>query len=194
MIKLVKTLAAGSIAFAGAASAATISNVSGVVYEGGVSPEVGAPAADIVLGDFNTALGDPILEIVGDSEIYGGVAHRDTAAAKFMDGWTMDFGSAAYDLVFTWAKTSADFDGQLVVDGVSTALGGAGSINIGTYSGVTSFLVDPIFGVFTDNPDEVATWNLTAVNAAAPVPLPAGGALILTGLASFAAVRRRKKS
>lgn len=194
MMKLVQTLTASTFFIAGAASAATITNVSGIVHEGGVALETGAPTADIVLGDFNTATGDPILEIVGDTEIYGGVAHRDTTAQKYLDGWTMDFGPTTYELKFTWAKTSAEFDGQLVVNGVASALGDAGSINLGSYAGITSFLVDPVFGTVTDTPGEMATWNLTAVSATAPVPLPAGGALILTALAGFAALRRRQST
>ena len=185
-----KSIAAGLAALAltaGAASAATVENVSGVVHEGGVAPAAGSPAADIKLGDFNSSIDDPILEIVGDTSFYGGVAHL--TKTKYFDSWSMDFGAQSYAATFKWQKTSADFDGRLVVGGVQYDLGGAGSISLGTLSGLVTFNLDPLFGDFGPNPDEVATWDLQ-VNE---VPLPAGMVLMLTGIAGIAGVRKLKK-
>ena len=101
----------------------------------------------------------------------------------------MDFGAQSYAATFKWQKTSADFDGRLVVGGVQYDLGGAGSISLGTLSGLVTFNLDPLFGDFGPNPDEVATWDLQ-VNE---VPLPAGMVLMLTGIAGIAGVRKLKK-
>ena len=186
-----KTIAAGLAALAlgtGTAIAATVENVSGVVYEGGVAPASGAPPADITLGDFNSDIGDPTLIIVGDTAIYGGVAHR--TRTRYFDSWSMDFGTRSYAAEFSWQKTSANFDGRLVVNGLQYDLGGAGAISLGNLNGLVTFNLDPLFGRFGPNPDEVATWDLQV----SEVPLPAGMVLMLTGIAGFAGVRWMKKA
>jgi hypothetical protein len=53
---------------------------------------------------------------------------------------------------------------------------------------VVSFVVDPRAGIYAPSPDEVATWDLQLT----AVPLPAGGWLLLSGLAGLCALRRRK--
>lgn len=169
-------------------SAATLNNISGVVYEGGVAPAKTAPPADIKIGDFNSNVSDPTLQIVGDTSIYGGVAHR--TSTKYFDNWTMDFGTNTYAGVFNWQNTSANFDGRLIVGGVEYLLGSSGSISIGTVSGLVTFVLDPIYGNFGPNPDEVATWDLQMTS----VPLPAGIWLLLSGIAGFGAIRRAQKT
>lgn len=197
-MKLLTSIAAGVIALASAASATTIMNVSGTVVEGGVpvSGVLGAPASpDFSLGDFNTTATDPTLEIVGDTTIFGAVAHRITNR-EYVDAWAMDFGSMTYEALFSWVVTSSDFDGQVTADGTQVlSLDNTGGLNesLGTFTGLVEFNVDPIFGQLTGNPDEVAQWRLELVKVA-PVPLPAGGALMLAGLAGFAAMKRRTKS
>ncbi|MEO0388614.1 MAG: VPLPA-CTERM sorting domain-containing protein [Pseudomonadota bacterium] len=160
--------------------------VSGIVHEGGVPLDSSVPAADIVLGDFNQDASDPTLEVVGDVSIYGAVAHRTTTL--FNDSWTMDFGTESYDATFNWYGTTDEFDGQILVDGVSTELDYDGTLDLGTLTGVVTFAIDPIFGMF--DPVERAQWNIHFTQTAA-IPLPAGGVLLLTGLMAFAVARRR---
>lgn len=175
------------------ASAATFDNVKGVVIEGGVAPAPSAPPPGLEIGDFNSAPGNPLLNVIGDTQIYGGVAHR--FPGEYTDAWAMDFGTNVYELVFNWVKTSTDFDGQIVVNGVSTELSDSGSINLGRYTGLVTFDVDPIYGLFSPTRSnlrshEVATWDLQV----AAVPLPAGLVLMLSGLAGFGVMRRRQAS
>lgn len=197
-MKLFATVAAAAIAAAGAASAVTVNSVAGSVVEGGVpvSGVLGAPATpDFSLGDFNSTANDPTLEIVGDTTIYGAVAHRITGS-RYVDAFAADFGSMSYEAIFSWVVTSADFDGQVTADGTQVlALDNAGDLDVslGTFTGLVEFNVDPIYGVLPASPDEVAQWRLELVKVA-PVPLPAGGALMLAGLAGFAALKRRKKA
>lgn len=170
-------------ALAGPATAATISNVQGVVREGN-SHAAGTPAADIQVNDFNGALGDPLLELIGDTTIYGYVLHQ--GATTFTDAWAIDFGTGYYDTVFNWNKNSTNFDGELTVNGVIYTLGASGSIALGNLTGVVSFLLDPIAGSFA--PNESTFYSLEM----SEVPLPAGAVLLLSGLAGLAVARRRK--
>lgn len=189
---LALTVAAAG-AFGGtAASAATFNNVSGLVCEGGVSPagSSGCPGG-LNIGDFNSNVADPTLNVVGDTHIYGGVAHR--LQNQYQDNWTMNFGSMSYAGTFNWQAVSANFDGSLTVNGTVydfTTPPASGSFGIGTLTGVVTFVLDATDGVFPNNPDEVATWDLEL----SKVPLPAAGWMLFAGLGGLAALRRRKKS
>ncbi|MDW3221769.1 MAG: VPLPA-CTERM sorting domain-containing protein [Paracoccaceae bacterium] len=180
-------------AIASPSSAATFNNVKGVVIEGGVAPAASAPPPGLKIGDFNSAPGNPLLNVVGDTQIYGGVAHR--FPGEYTDAWAMDFGTNVYDIVFNWVKKSRDFDGQILVNGVSTELSESGSLSLGRYTGLVTFDVDPIYGLFSPTRSngrshEVATWDLQV----STVPLPAGVVLMLSVLAGFGIMRRRKAS
>lgn len=183
-----KILAAAScIALFGA-----VGNAATVIYEGGgpgVKP--GSPAADQVLGDFGTSTGSPVLMITGDTSLYGGIAH--TSASNFKDGWTMDFGTSLYDVVFNYEATTQSngsglFNGTLTVGGgTPIVLSGAGTVNLGVLTGAVTFLIDATAG---GEPREQAFWDVQATQ----VPLPAGALLMLTGLGGIALVRRRKNA
>ena len=179
-----------AIFMSGAASAAVISNVSGIVCE--YDGQGACPSGSIQPDDFDGAASDPTLQLVGDTTILGFVAHR--SVSNFIDAWTIDFGSAIYSGAFSWRAKTADVDGVLIVGGVevysfSTAGGSSvGSTAIGPLTGVVTFVVDPIAGKFGPNPDEEMWWKLELTQ----VPLPAGGWLILTGLGGLALARRTR--
>lgn len=178
-------------------AAATFNNVSGVVIEGGAPIARNAPRTGLVIGDFDPNLGAPLLNVVGNTSIFGGVNHR--FAGSFTDPWSIDFGTGVYNAVFNWSKTSRNFDGQFLLNGVSILLGTGGSLNLGNLTGLNTFEVDPTFGIFTpsrlragrNGTFEDATWDFQAT-LVEPVPLPAGIVLMLSGLAGFAYIRRRQ--
>jgi len=192
-----KTLLATLIALgasAVAAQAATIPNVSGNVCEGGVKPAAASGCPTTVnLGDFNSIVTDPTLEIVGDTRIWGGVAHRNTSLNRYEDNFTLDLGTDRYVATFNWQAVSANFDGEIVVGGTTysfTTPPSTGSIDLGvlTGNGIT-FLINPIAGVFPDRPGEVGTWDLEL----SQVPLPAGAVLLMTALGGLGVARRAKR-
>eukprot|EP01002_Notosolenus_urceolatus_P013683 NODE_4575_length_787_cov_3.674797_g3802_i0.p1 GENE.NODE_4575_length_787_cov_3.674797_g3802_i0~~NODE_4575_length_787_cov_3.674797_g3802_i0.p1 ORF type:complete len:200 (+),score=21.79 NODE_4575_length_787_cov_3.674797_g3802_i0:137-736(+) len=199
-MKLHKLTIAGAVAgaamFAGISSqAAVFNNVSGVIHEGGGAGTIStAPAASsgITISDFSTTTADPLFNVIGDTSIYGGVRH--SSPTNFVDGWSMDFGSGVYDLVFNWQhdekETPKVVDGRIIVNGVATAFSGVSGtiLSLGSVTGLVTFVVDPIFG--SVKPTEDMHWDLHAT----VVPLPAGGVLLLTGLAGLAMVRRRKNA
>lgn len=190
-MKFTKTLLAATLTFGATltgAHAATVANVSGNVCEGGVAPAAGAPCpADFDLGDFNSDVTNPTLELVGDTHIWGGVAHR--SETTFFDNWTIDFGSAVYAGTFNYQATSEDFDAVLTVGGTDFDFStppASGSVNLGNLTGVVEFVLNPIAGDFDFTPNEVATWDLEL----SQVPLPASALLLIAGLGGLGAMRR----
>ena len=199
-ILLSTAVVALSFSIASFASAATHNNVSGTVCEGGVAP-AGASGCNtgLALGDFNSDVANPTLNIVGDTRVWGGIAHRTTT--QYQDNWTMNFGSDVYAATFNWqtvfANASGLFDADLTVGGVlyqfSTADAGSalgGSFSLGNLTGAVTFVFDSVAGNFGVNPDEVATWDLEV----SQVPLPAAGFLLIAGLGGLGALRRKKRS
>jgi len=214
-MRLVFAVALTLTAVTTGAQAAVVQNVYGTVCEGGVDPAAisncPASAGTLALGDFNTNLQDPTLKIVGDTRIWGGVAHRNSSQNKFFDNFSLDLGTQAYIATFNWQVKNPgfrpNFDGRIVIGGTlvgGNVVGGdtetfttdvpngpdviSGSINLGTLSGDgITVIIDPIFGAFADNPDEVGTWDFELTQ----VPLPASALLLLAGLGGLGALRRR---
>lgn len=169
--------------------------VSGNVTEGGPNfpnPDSNGLPIDHALGDFSNGTGAPLLELTGDTTIFGTVRHRNST--QYKDGWTMDFGAELYNVMFSWMPFSdkVGFDGNFNYGtaGPLTSFGfnGSGSSWIGTFTGTWLFQVDPIAGVIA--PTEDGYWTVKAT----VVPLPAGGILLLTALGGLAAFRARKKA
>lgn len=180
---------AASLLMAAPATAVTI------LYSGTIDESDGRNApvggADYVFKDFNTNVANPGLSVGGDLAIYGYVAHKSGSTSKWTDGWTLDFGSADYQLNFDWARVSSVFDGALEVGGTTYALANVanGSLDLGVLSGPVSFHLDPIAGAHTGG--ERGTWVLSATKIV-QTPLPAGGFLMLGAMGAFALVNRKK--
>lgn len=177
-----KRLTAAALGMAlsvGAASAAT------VIYEGGgpgIQP--GAAAPDVVMGDFGRNPASEIINVTGNTIVYGGILHRN--ARLYQDAWTFDFGTGIFDVVFDFFRTTASYNGLLTVNGTDDyALNDAGTINLGSMSGSATFLID---ATAAGQPRQRAHWSVTV----AAVPLPAGGLLLLGGLGGLAMMRRRQ--
>ena len=103
----------------------------------------------------------------------------------------MDFGSETYAGVFNWERVSDVFEGTLTVGSTVYTIDdvAGGTIDLGDLTGLVSFSLDPVAGTHTGG--ERATWDLKVSVSA--VPLPAGAFLMLSGLAGFAAMRRKSK-
>ena len=220
-MKFTTTLMAAVFALGSAvttASAATL--VSGNVCEGGVPPVAGVCPADHNLGDFGTNFSKVKLDLIGDTTIWGGVAHRDNSssrALRFVDNWTMNLGSKVFKATFNWQvkykNTNPNFDGQIVVGDTlsgNTIVGGdnyefttgpednavrtSGSIDLGNLTGDgLLFSVDPIFGQFATTADRRTHEVGTwdlRLTEIAPVPLPASALLLMAGLGGLGAMRR----
>ena len=212
VVNVTNTILAAIVAIG---SASTTSNaatvVSGNVCEGGAPIASGSPcnpgSGDFDLGDFNTAIGNPTLELVGDTHIFGGVVHAKDSETKYFDNWTIDFGTDVYSAVFNYEITKAPFDARIVVGGTMTgnktvnvgsgtqytfsgALGDTDTIELGNLTGSVAFIIDPIFSLSDPaiTTSEVMTWDMKLTQ----VPLPAGGVLLLTALGALGVARRRQ--
>lgn len=179
-----KGLAAAALGFVlstGASSAAT------VIYEGGgPGIQADAPTADQRLGDFGRNPARRVIEIAGDTSLYGGILHRN--ARQYQDAWTFDFGTGSYSVVFNYFRTTRTYNGLLTVAGTDDyRLENEGTIDLGRLTGEVTFLID---ATAYGTPRERAHWNVQI----AAVPLPAGAVLLLSGIAGFAAMRGRKKN
>lgn len=177
--KGIAAAALGIAMTAGASSATT------VYYEGG-GPGIqsDAPTADFVLGDFGRNPARRVIEVNGDVSLYGGILHR--SPTRYQDAWTFDFGAGSYSVVFEYFRTTRRYNGELTVGGTNSyVLADAGTIDLGNLTGQVTFLID---ATAYGRPREKAHWNVQV----AAVPLPAGAALLLTGLGGLAIARRRR--
>ncbi|WP_222869619.1 hypothetical protein ROLI_011000 [Roseobacter fucihabitans] len=178
------------------AAATTIGNVAGV-YDESAKARSNGPITATQLRDFDETGGDPLLEIVGNTHIFGFVAHRaNFSGSRFTDKWAMDFGTDTYNVVFRWDafanyNVPVEFDGRFGMNNVYTDLGTNGVLKLGNLTGLVSFDLDPIHGNFRSTKDERAVWDIKAEKVSA-IPLPAGAVLLMTGLAGLAFARRRR--
>lgn len=204
-MKILNKIMISAIAVAGLTAAANATPVSGIVFEDGPSDYymAGSLTPDHVFRDFSNGTNDPLLELTGDTTIYGSVTHRNDD--QYADGFTIDFGTDFYTLDFAWQNTldtPLDFRARIqnaggtsdpgsLISSSILAISDIGSFAFGGYafSGLWTFIVDPRLG--QNDPRETMNWQL-AMTDVAPVPLPAGAVLLLGALGGLAAMRRRK--
>lgn len=176
-----------SVVAAGAAQATTLS---GNICEGGAG-FVSPVTCDHTLGDFNTSLSSPTLDIAPSATFYGAV-RNDDGVSRFTDGFTVNLTSAAI-ATFNWSPrpSGSSADGVITMSGsgigfTTAGTPAGGSIDLGSLSGTVTFSISPLEGSFPQ--PEVFDWSLEL----AAVPLPAGLPLLALGLGGLAMVRRRK--
>jgi uncharacterized membrane protein YgdD (TMEM256/DUF423 family) len=169
---------------AGAAAAVTIDSYTLT----DTTADLSGSGAEYKVASFNTALGN-LIQVDVLFQVSG---------ASFSNEITVDLDVKG--LIATADSAGADYATALVDETVTTSLNAyesgmvSGFVTLASAGGTILLDDANAFGLF-DNPDSFLSVTYTyEFEDQTPVPLPAGGALLIAGLGALAVARKKRKS